>query len=675
MAIVAAVSSDDRNAMFQESRSEAPLGNGNGPHNPPLPDDELPSDISDISQLPLVPPECLSGDETRPLLHIDDLGNKFLYALQPMTYSVFFILMVELLERFSFYGYYYTLTLYLTGAYNEDWNAGFASVEAASYVSMSTMVAYTTPFVGAFLADAVWGEHKSILFGLLCFYVPGVLLMTLTSVPGLLGEVFNSNLLKLALLALWPMGTGIVKSIVNVFGAKQFHPLLQSSLVESYYVKFYMCINTGGLAGIIFIPIIAQHNLTLAYCCPLVLLFTGAAIFLAGTPRYVRTPPRGDLFSFGKKKRSRSRKALPSSETIPLSTIFRIVCLIVPFSVGYNQMPTTFIVQGTVMSNAFGVIDVASMNSLDCISVLCFGWITAHHIYPALNKRGIKLPTTYKFAIGSCLGSLAICWALFVEHMIHSTYHATGEKICVLWQAPSYILIGWGEIFAVSAAYEVAFTASSPDKKVLASATNIFCVGGLPNVFCIFLYHSCSRWFENQRGTTEISHIDDYATANIAKYFCVLLCIMLSGVVINTLPAVRDFVTSVEDRATDLVKTPVMRKERFMRGGDEESSADERSPLVNATGPLTPGSKRYQQYLKYGQGPVLYKMGSMRAGPSMSQSNLPGGAGGKAKSNIKYKYVPKLYHSEAALPQVALGPDGKPISVGQQKKLQKLSST
>jgi hypothetical protein len=368
------------------------------------------------------------------------------------------------------------------------------------------------------------------------------------------------------------------------------------------------------------------------------------------------------MFAFRKKR----RKVVAGNTTIPLSTIFRICLLIVPFSVGYNQMPTTFIVQGTVMSNAFGVIDVASMNSLDCISVLCFGYLTATYIYPELNSRGIKLPTTYKFAIGSFLGSCAICWALFVDYLIHYTYAETGEKICVLWQAPAYILIGWGEIFAISAAYEVAFTSSSPDKKVLASATNIFCVGGLPNVFCIFLYHSCSRWFQNARGTTDIAHIDDYATAHVSKYFFVLLCIMMSGVVINTLPSVRDFVADVEDRAVDIVKTPLIRKSRVR---DPES--DERSPLVSDA-VLTPKSKRYQQYLKYGSGPALYKAASMKAGPSLSQSNLPG----NKHKNIKYGAIHNLYHSDAAVvPNVARGADGKPIKVGQQKNAKRLESS
>ena len=187
----------------------------------------------------------------------------------------------------------------------------------------------------------------------------------------------------------------------TVFGAKQFHPVLQSSLIESYYVSFYTAINVGALVGICMIPIIAQRSIFLAYSIPLSFLVVAGICFLLGTPRYNTSKPRPS-----KKKLSLmcggdsvSRKYSPKSTT--LWEIFRISVLVVPFNVGYNQMPTTFIVQGSVMSKAFGVVDVASMNSLDTISVLFFGSITANYLFPYLAKRGIKIPTTYKFAIGS----------------------------------------------------------------------------------------------------------------------------------------------------------------------------------------------------------------------------------------------------------------------------------
>src|SRR3569623_1471311 len=88
-------------------------------------DDDLPSNVSDISQLASLPNECRSQNPTtdaRPLRHVDDQGTESFYALHPLRYSVWMILLVELMERFSFYGIYYTQTSYLTGAYNEDWN-------------------------------------------------------------------------------------------------------------------------------------------------------------------------------------------------------------------------------------------------------------------------------------------------------------------------------------------------------------------------------------------------------------------------------------------------------------------------------------------------------------------------------------------------------------------------
>lgn len=658
-------------------------------------DDELPTNVSEENQLSCLPQECLApaylkksadlndsdDDETRkqlqqqrerPLRHVDDRGNEYFYSLKPMQYSVVFILLVELFERFAFYGIYYTQTLFLTGAYNADWNAGFASVEASSFVSASTMIAYTTPFVGAYFSDKLFGDYPSLLVGLLFFYIPGVALIVSTTVPKLLGEDFNATLLTVGFLVLWPLGTGIVKSIVNVFGAKQFHPVLQSSLIESYYVSFYTVINVGALAGICIIPIVAQRNVFLAYMVPLSLLIVAGFCFVMGTPRYITTRPRRT--SSGKRKGApflcgggKRRTLIPKSTT--LFEIFRICVLAVPFNVGYNQMPTTFVVQGSVMSKAFGLFDVASMNSLDTISVLVFGSVMANCIYPYLARNNIKIPTTFKFAIGSFLGACAVAWAIIVERMIHSTFDKTGEQVNVLWQAPSYLLIGFGEIFAVSTAYEVAFTASPPDKKVLSSATNIFCVGGLPNIICIVLVHSCRKWFTNMRGDQNIGSLEDYATAHVGKYFLVLLGTMLFGVGINLLPCVRKYVESIEERASELMKTPSLTPSlRQQRRKQEQAPLqhtdsynfddEENSPLLVTT----PRTKKYKQYLEYGSGPIYTRSSSMRAGPSLSRSDLPGG---KVKK-IKFKAISKLYGGgkETRKIQLAKGADGKPIKAG-----------
>lgn len=562
--------------------------------------ENIPNNIGTMEQAKLLPPEFLSGNKERPLQHIDDREDVLTYALKPMVYSVVIILFVELLERFAFYGVNYTQTSYLTGEYDEDWNADLSAITASSYVSISIAIAYTSPFLGAFLADSFLGEYLTIIMGIVCFYLPGLVLIAMTTVPGLLGDTFNKTALSVGLLGLWPLGTGIVKAVVNVFGAKQFHPLIQSALIESYYVNFYMCINIGALAGGIIVPIMCQHNVTVAYFIPVAMLSTGVLLFILGTPRYVIYKPRGDLLA-----------NTNDGTGLSILAVGRVCLLIVPFNIAYSQMATTFVVQGTVMEKAFGFIDAASMNNADAIAVLIFGYIIGNHVYPYMADNGIKVPTTYKFAFGSFLGVLAISWALLVEYWIHSTYDATGGKISVLWQAPAYVLIGIGEIFAISSAYEVAFTSAPPQKKALASAINLFNVGGVPNLVCISLYHACAHWFENAEGTSNIHTLEHYSQAHIYKYFMVLLAIAFGGVLVNVNPFIRKWVAALEETAADAIKTP---KATPIMARRKQERSDENTALAAQI-------KNHQQFLKYGTGPILYKSGSMRAAPFLKKTD------------------------------------------------------
>ena len=620
-------------------------------------DDEIPTNVCTVEQWARLPPECRSSlDPRRPLQHFHEDGVTIsTYALQPMLYSVALILLTEGIERFCFYGINYTQTSYLTGAYNEDWNADFDAITASQYVSISVAVAYSTPFIGAYLADQCLGDYYSILFAIGALYLPGLLLIGLTTVSGLLGDTFNRPALALGLLVLWPTGTGIVKSIVNVFGAKQFHPLLQSSCIESYYVHFYMCINIGALIGGVVVPLLAQENVTYAYFIPVGLLSGGMILFAAYSGRFVCTPPKsqpsfvccGGLRKGGTKQpppppRYQSSHSSVAADPIPISAIFRISLLVVPFNIVYSQMSTTFIVQGTVMSKAYGFIDAACMNNADAIAVLLFGQAIGGMLYPYLATRGVKIPTTYKFALGSALGAASIAWALLVEYWIVRTYHLTGERISILWQSVSYILIGAGEIFAVSAAYEVAFKASPPEQKVLFSAVNLFCIGGLPSVLCIVLYQMCIPWFQNRHGTTNIANLPDYASAHVRHYFTLLLVLSLIGTVINVWPGIRDFVEGIEERAADLIRTP--KTPRPVARQRAEEAADEEKQLLAA--------RRHQYYLKYGSGPSLYKHGSMRAGPSLSytdrnrRSSKEDVAAGRASSRrpgLHLKTLSRLY--------------------------------
>ena len=461
------------------------------------------------------------------------------------------------------------------------------------------------------------------------------MLIALSTIPELLGQVFNASALRWGLLVLWPIGTGTVKACVNVFGAKQFHPILQSSLIESYYVNFYMCINIGALTGGIVVPIVAQWNVTVAYFIPVCILGVGSIMFALGSSKYVKPKPKHEINTSilgvcecGNWRRDQKARAAAavliqpslSKTKVGIGTIAMVSALVIPFNVAYAQMATTFIVQGSVMEN-FGLVDASMMNNADAISVLAFGYVIGNIFYPALNSREIKIPTTYKFAIGSAFGAAAVGCAIATDYQIHRVYRETGEAISVLWQAFPYFLIGIGEIFAVSAAYEVAFTVAPANMKALASAANLFMVGGAPNVFCIMLYNACRSWFINSHGTANIHKLEDYSSAKVVNYFWLLEAVALFGVIINILPPVRQWVASIEEAASEDIKspmsTPIIRKNLMQRRQQrrESSENDEETPLVK--------SQKHANYLKYGSGPQLFKMGSMRAGSSLTKKKAP----------------------------------------------------
>ena len=138
----------------------------------------------------------------------------------------------------------------MVGSYDSEWNPGMTDVQAASFTSASIGIAYSAPFIGGIVADGVLGDYWSIMFGVCALYIPGLILIALTtfpelvswmassmshlvstlwlthslSLPSQLGSAFNTNALKAGLLVLMPIGTGFIKPVVNVFGAKQFHP-------------------------------------------------------------------------------------------------------------------------------------------------------------------------------------------------------------------------------------------------------------------------------------------------------------------------------------------------------------------------------------------------------------------------------------------------------------------
>jgi len=527
-----------------------------------LEESDLDGNVGTEAQLASVPDKFLSSDSKRPLRYIDDDGSVYTYSLRPLFYSVIFILLIELLERFSFYGVTNTQLEYLVGHYNPEWNAGLTSVQASSFVGASSALAYTAPFIGGIMADGLFGDYLNIILGTSFLYLPGLILIALCSYPYLLGNEFNTAALRAGMLVLWPLGAGFIKSVVNVYGAKQFHPVLQREMIESYYISFYMVINVGALLGGTILPVVAVNSIAAAYTIPSVALFVGLVVFVLGSKRYVNAKPRKDALY-------KTLKALTSPLTCkslnsqkqtnggPLKDsfvdgiknllyVFPCTCLILPFCIAYNQMTTVFMIQANAMKT---VIDPSLMQNFDSLSVLVNGLIYQRYVHPFFSR--ISLKTTHKFAIGTFCGLLALLTALIIDYQIHSKYNGDGQPtVNILWQIPAFFFVGAGEILTIALAYDVTFVIAPKEQKGLASGINLFVFGALSNFICIGIYNSCKAWFPS-----DATSMEQYTSSQVYKYLWVMIGISGFGILFNLLPPVANWQEGVINRSINLNKS------------------------------------------------------------------------------------------------------------------------
>ncbi len=181
--------------------------------------------------------------------------------------GLFLLFLVEMWERFSFYGMRAILGLYLkcktsgmdplpAGA-QPGFNPGrgWTQAEASNLTGWYGGMAYLLPIAGGFIADKMIGTHRSMLVG-------GVLIALGHIVLGLsgLGDLAtNQNGMSLFIggLALIVIGTGHFKPSVSVM-VNQLYPESDPRQQGAFGI-FYMGINLGALLGTFFVGLLGER--------------------------------------------------------------------------------------------------------------------------------------------------------------------------------------------------------------------------------------------------------------------------------------------------------------------------------------------------------------------------------------------------------------------------------
>ncbi|XP_010428072.1 PREDICTED: protein NRT1/ PTR FAMILY 5.13-like [Camelina sativa] len=202
--------------------------------------------------------------------------------------AAWFIIGVEVAERFAHYGIGSNLISYLTGPLCQSTAVAAANVNAWS--GISTIL----PVLGAFVADAFLGRYRTIIIASLV-YVLGLAFLTLSAfmIPNTT-EVTSSpssfvNAFFFFSLYLVAIGQSGHKPCVQAFGADQFDEknLQEYSDRSSFFNWWFLTICAGISLAILVVVYIQEYvSWALGFGIPCVFMVISLALFVFGRRSY-----------------------------------------------------------------------------------------------------------------------------------------------------------------------------------------------------------------------------------------------------------------------------------------------------------------------------------------------------------------------------------------------------
>ncbi|KAF7326008.1 SEC23 SEC24 family protein [Mycena kentingensis (nom. inval.)] len=393
-----------------------------------------------------------------------------------LPWSAFLIAMVELAERFSFYGAGVTNFVQYplppgstTGAGMRDGQSG-ALGKGQRFATGLTIVSlffyYLAPFVGAYVADIHLGRYTTICISV-CIALVGHVVLIFAALPGTINH--PDTALPLFVLAVFIMnaGTGSFKANISPLIAEQYRRtkvfvsttadgervLVDPALtVSRIYMYFYLMINMGALLGQILMTYSEKYvGFWLAFTLPTLVFLSCPIILFVGRHRYIRTPPSKDSvlltfvrfvrFAWRNRRKAggldfweTSKPSRLAAEGKPLWMTFgddwvnevrrgvracRVFLWFPIYFLTVGQMNSNLISQAATMTTNGLPNDVLS--NIDPLALIIFIPVFDYWIYPALHRRGIVFTPLKRIIMGFFAASAAMAWAAHLQSKIYAT--------------------------------------------------------------------------------------------------------------------------------------------------------------------------------------------------------------------------------------------------------------
>jgi POT family proton-dependent oligopeptide transporter len=425
------------------------------------------------------------------------------HVSEKIPISCWLVAIVELAERFSYYGLSAPFQNYMQNGPN-DKPAGMLNLKNNGATALSYFFqfwCYLTPILGGWISDTYWGKYKTI-FVFCCIYIVGIFILFITSLPSITSHTTALAGYIVGIIVIG-LATGGVKSNVSPLIADQIpktKPVIKvlksgervvqdpNITIQNVFMFFYLMINIGSLSVIATTELEAHVGFWAAYLLPFCFFFIALIVLILGKNQYVKIPVSDKIISkcfrvfyIGIKNKFNFEAAVPSLHPeagYPWNDKFvdevrraLYACKVFVFYpiywVVYGQMLNNFVSQAGQMElhglpNDF-------LQAIDSIAIIVFIPICERLVYPFIRKFTPFKPIT-KIFFGFMFGTGAMVYAAVLQHYIYKAgpcydnpgncpgFENVPNHVHVAIQVPAYVLIALSEILASITGLEYAYT-------------------------------------------------------------------------------------------------------------------------------------------------------------------------------------------------------------------------
>lgn len=438
---------------------------------------------------------------------------------ESLPFAVFLVAIIELCERFTYYGCQGIFQNYVQRPLDGSEGPGALGMGHQGATGLTTFYSfwcYVTPLLGGFIADQYLGRYKTILT-FAGVYVIGLLILVTTAIPSSLraGAGLGGYITSILLTGI---GTGGIKANVAPLIAEQYKRRTMAIgitnkgervvidpyvTIQRIFLIFYWSINVGALSLLATPYMERDVGFWSAYLLCLCVFLVGITVLVLGKKQYVDRKPEGSVVAHAfraigmmiKKRDMNAAKPAYQVEhgtgkTLPWDDKFidelkraligcKVFIIYPIYWVCYGQFSNNFVTQAGQMAGHGIPNDL--MQNFDPIAIIVFVPLIDRVIYPFLRKLRIPFKPISRITFGFWICALAMAYAAIVQHLIYSAgpcYEhplcdasldangvAQGNNIHIAIQTPAYMLIGISEIFASATGYEYAYTKAPPSMK------------------------------------------------------------------------------------------------------------------------------------------------------------------------------------------------------------------